>query len=84
MDDIDDLDGDQGLRSSRTRGAGIGNNASSSNQTVMSPCSFVRAAISDPVLRRIMLVRVWVFSTVFVSLDPALQQHVIERTEHSL
>jgi len=32
---------------------------------------------------RTLLVRVWGFSTVFVTLDPALQQHVIERTEHS-
>ena len=33
---------------------------------------------------RTLLVRVWGFSTVFVSLDPDLQQHVIERTEHEL
>lgn len=33
---------------------------------------------------RTLLVRVWGFSTVFVSLDPDLQQHVIERTEHVL
>ena len=33
---------------------------------------------------RTLLVRVWGFSTVFVSLDPALQQHVIERTEHTM
>jgi formate C-acetyltransferase len=32
---------------------------------------------------RTLLVRVWGFSTVFVTLDPALQQHVIERTEHA-
>ena len=32
---------------------------------------------------RTLLVRVWGFSTVFVTLDPDLQQHVIERTEHS-
>ena len=32
---------------------------------------------------RTLLVRVWGFSAVFVELDPALQQHVIERTEHS-
>ena len=38
---------------------------------------------SDPRYRTL-LVRVWGFSTVFVSLDPALQQHVIERTEHEL
>jgi pyruvate-formate lyase len=38
---------------------------------------------TDPQYRTL-LVRVWGFSTVFVSLDPALQQHVIERTEHSL
>ncbi len=38
---------------------------------------------SDPKYRTL-LVRVWGFSTVFVTLDPALQQHVIERTEHSL
>ncbi len=31
---------------------------------------------------RTLLVRVWGYSTVFVTLDPALQQHVIERTEH--
>ncbi|MEW6751096.1 MAG: pyruvate formate lyase family protein [Candidatus Latescibacterota bacterium] len=33
---------------------------------------------------RTLLVRVWGFSAVFVALDPALQQHVIERTEHGL
>ena len=33
---------------------------------------------------RTLLVRVWGFSTVFVTLDSALQQHIIERTEHSL
>ncbi len=33
---------------------------------------------------RTLLVRVWGFSTTFVSLDPDLQQHVIERTEHTL
>ena len=33
---------------------------------------------------RTLLVRVWGWSAVFVDLDPALQQHVIERTEHSL
>ena len=33
---------------------------------------------------RTLLVRVWGFSTTFVSLDPDLQQHVIERTEHAL
>jgi len=38
---------------------------------------------SDPRYRTL-LVRVWGFSTVFVTLDPALQQHVIERTDHSL
>jgi len=38
---------------------------------------------TDPQYRTL-LVRVWGFSTVFVDLDPALQQHVIERTEHSL
>ena len=38
---------------------------------------------TDPQYRTL-LVRVWGFSTVFVTLDPALQQHVIERTEHSL
>ncbi|MBI2503118.1 MAG: glycyl radical protein, partial [Candidatus Latescibacteria bacterium] len=38
---------------------------------------------TDPQYRAL-LVRVWGFSTVFVSLDPALQQHVIGRTEHSL
>jgi formate C-acetyltransferase len=37
---------------------------------------------SDPKYRTL-LVRVWGFSTVFVTLDPALQQHVIERTDHS-
>ena len=37
---------------------------------------------TDPKYRTL-LVRVWGFSTVFVTLDPALQQHVIERTEHS-
>ena len=31
---------------------------------------------------RTLLVRVWGFSTVFVTLDPALQEHVIERTKH--
>lgn len=36
---------------------------------------------SDPKYRTL-LVRVWGFSAVFVTLDPALQQHVIERTEH--
>ena len=35
---------------------------------------------TDPKYRTL-LVRVWGFSTVFVTLDPALQQHVIERTE---
>ncbi|HCV22030.1 MAG TPA: hypothetical protein DGN59_01115 [Candidatus Latescibacteria bacterium] len=38
---------------------------------------------TDPQYRTL-LVRVWGFSTVFVSLDPDLQQHVIERTEHEL
>ena len=38
---------------------------------------------TDPQYRTL-LVRVWGFSTVFVTLDPALQQHVIERTEHAL
>ncbi|MBT5871918.1 MAG: hypothetical protein HOH43_00755 [Candidatus Latescibacteria bacterium] len=38
---------------------------------------------TDPQYRTL-LVRVWGFSTVFVTLDPALQQHVIERTQHSL
>ena len=33
---------------------------------------------------RTLLVRVWGYSTVFVTLDPALQQHVIERTEHMM
>lgn len=37
---------------------------------------------TDPQYRTL-LVRVWGFSAAFVSLDPALQQHVIERTEHS-
>jgi len=37
---------------------------------------------TDPQYRTL-LVRVWGFSTVFVTLDPALQQHVIERTDHS-
>jgi formate C-acetyltransferase len=37
---------------------------------------------SDPQYRTL-LVRVWGFSAVFVELDPALQQHVLERTEHS-
>ena len=32
---------------------------------------------------RTLLVRVWGFSTVFVTLDPALQEHVIERTKHA-
>ena len=41
-----------------------------------------RANPTDPQYRTL-LVRVWGFSTVFVSLDPDLQQHVIERTEHS-
>jgi len=43
------------------------------------------AAREDPTnpKYRTLLVRVWGFSTVFVTLDPALQQHVIERTEHS-
>jgi formate C-acetyltransferase len=31
---------------------------------------------------RTLLVRVWGFSTVFVTLDPALQNHVLERLEH--
>lgn len=38
---------------------------------------------TDPQYRSL-LVRVWGFSAVFVALDPALQQHVIERTEHGL
>jgi formate C-acetyltransferase len=38
---------------------------------------------TDPQYRTL-LVRVWGFSAVFVALDPALQQHVIERTEHGL
>lgn len=33
---------------------------------------------------RTLLVRVWGFSTVFVTLDPALQNHVLERMEHVL
>ena len=33
---------------------------------------------------RTLLVRVWGWSTVFVTLDPALQQHVIERTQHMM
>ena len=37
----------------------------------------------DPQFRTL-LVRVWGWSAVFVELDPALQEHVIERTEHSL
>ena len=37
---------------------------------------------TDPIYRTL-LVRVWGFSTVFVTLDPALQQHVIERTQHA-
>ncbi len=45
----------------------------------------LRAAREDPTdaRYRTLLVRVWGFSTVFVTLDPALQQHVIERTEHA-
>ena len=31
---------------------------------------------------RTLIVRVWGFSAVFVELDPALQEHVISRTEH--
>lgn len=38
---------------------------------------------TDPKYRTL-LVRVWGFSTVFVTLDPALQDHVIERTEHMI
>jgi formate C-acetyltransferase len=41
-----------------------------------------RANPTDPQYRTL-LVRVWGFSAVFVALDPALQQHVIERTEHA-
>jgi len=33
---------------------------------------------------RTLLVRVWGFSTVFVTLDPALQDHVLDRMEHEL
>ena len=33
---------------------------------------------------RTLLVRVWGYSTVFVTLDPALQNHVLERMEHVL
>jgi len=33
---------------------------------------------------RTLLVRVWGFSTVFVTLDPGLQNHVLERMEHDL
>jgi len=40
-----------------------------------------RANPTDPAYRTL-LVRVWGFSTVFVTLDPALQEHVLERTEH--
>ena len=31
---------------------------------------------------RTLIVRVWGFSAVFVELDPALQDHVLSRTEH--
>ena len=37
---------------------------------------------TDPKYRTL-LVRVWGFSTVFVTLDPAMQEHVIERTKHT-
>ena len=33
---------------------------------------------------RTLLVRVWGFSTVFVTLDPALQDHVLDRMEHEV
>jgi formate C-acetyltransferase len=33
---------------------------------------------------RTLLVRVWGFSAVFVELSPALQDHVLSRTEHGL
>ncbi len=41
-------------------------------------------AISNPSLPqyRTLVVRVWGFSAVFVELDPALQRHVLSRTEH--
>ncbi|MCA9983035.1 MAG: hypothetical protein KDE59_02030 [Anaerolineales bacterium] len=41
-----------------------------------------RANPTDPRYRTL-LVRVWGFSTVFVTLDPAMQEHVIERTKHT-
>ena len=31
-----------------------------------------------------LIVRVWGFSAVFVDLDPALQDHVLSRTQHAL
>ncbi len=41
-------------------------------------------ALSNPSLPqyRTLVVRVWGFSAVFVELDPALQKHVLSRTEH--
>ena len=38
----------------------------------------------DSPLYRTLIVRVWGFSAVFVELSPALQDHVLSRTEHGL
>lgn len=42
-----------------------------------------RECPDDPVYRTL-IVRVWGFSAVFVELPPALQDHVLARTEHRL
>jgi formate C-acetyltransferase len=38
----------------------------------------------DSSLYRTLIVRVWGFSAVFVELSPALQDHVLSRTEHGM
>ena len=38
----------------------------------------------DSPLYRTLIVRVWGFSAVFVELSPALQDHVLARTEHAI
>jgi formate C-acetyltransferase len=38
----------------------------------------------DSSLYRTLIVRVWGFSAVFVELSPALQDHILARTEHTL